>query len=154
MTPATLSKTRLQHRCFSLNFAIFLRKPFLMEQLRWLLLSTTKSVLVKLQTRSFLLWILLWLCLQELCEFFKTEITLNNCEWLLHRVKSVEIRSYFWSVFSCIQSEYRKIRTRNNSVFGQFSTRDFMIFDNLQPNTWGFIISIINNKFNDKYHDS
>ena len=45
-------------------------------------------------------------------------------------VKSVQIRSYFWTVFSCtwpeyrntgIQSEYRKIRTRNNSVFGHFS---------------------------------
>ena len=35
--------------------------------------------------------------------------------------KSAQIRSYFWSVFSCIQSEYRKIRTRNNSVFGYFS---------------------------------
>ena len=38
-----------------------------------------------------------------------------------HCVNSVQIRSYFWSVFSCIQSEYRKIRTRNNSVFGHFS---------------------------------
>ena len=54
-----------------------------------------------------------------------------------HSVKSVQIRSFFWSVFSCIwteygdllinlriQSEYRKIRTRNNSVFGHFSCRD------------------------------
>ena len=32
----------------------------------------------------------------------------------LHFVKSVQIRSYFCS-------EYRKIRTRNNSVFGHFS---------------------------------
>ena len=46
-----------------------------------------------------------------------------------HCVKSVQIRSYFWLVFSCIRieyvdllrSEYRKIRTRNNSVFGHFS---------------------------------
>ena len=49
-----------------------------------------------------------------------------------HGVKSVQIRIYFWSVFSCIwteygeiwslhiQSEYRKIRTRNNSIFGPF----------------------------------
>ena len=36
-------------------------------------------------------------------------------------VKSVQIWSYFWSVFSCIRSEYRKIRTRKNSVFGHFS---------------------------------
>ena len=31
-----------------------------------------------------------------------------------HCVKSVQVRSYFWSVFSCI-------RNRNNSVFGHFS---------------------------------
>ena len=48
-------------------------------------------------------------------------------------MKSIQIRSYFWSVFSSIrteygeilslriQSEHRKIRTRNNSVFGHFS---------------------------------
>ena len=39
----------------------------------------------------------------------------------LHCVKSVQIRSYFRSVFSCIRAEYRKIRTRNKSVFGRFS---------------------------------
>ena len=31
------------------------------------------------------------------------------------------IGSFFWSLFSYIQSKYRKIRTRKNSVFGQFS---------------------------------
>ena len=36
-------------------------------------------------------------------------------------MKSVQIWSFFWSVFSCIQSEYRKIRTRGNFVFGHFS---------------------------------
>ena len=36
-------------------------------------------------------------------------------------MKSVQIRSFFESVFSCIRTEYRKIRTRNNSVFGHFS---------------------------------
>ena len=45
-----------------------------------------------------------------------------------HCMKSVQIRSYYWSVFSCIRTEYgdsrskyRKIRTRNNSVLGHFS---------------------------------
>ena len=38
-----------------------------------------------------------------------------------HCVKSVQIRSFLWLVFSCIQSEYRKVRTRKNSVFGHFS---------------------------------
>ena len=38
-----------------------------------------------------------------------------------HCVKSVQIRSFFWSVFSCIRTEYRKIRIRKNSLFGHFS---------------------------------
>ena len=36
--PATLLKKRLLHRCFPVNFAKFLRTPFLKEHLRWLLL--------------------------------------------------------------------------------------------------------------------
>ena len=40
---------------------------------------------------------------------------------LQHWVKNVQMRGFFWSVFSCIWTEYRKIRTRKNSVFGHFS---------------------------------
>ena len=39
---------------------------------------------------------------------------------IYHCIKSVQIQIYFWSVFSCIWTEYRKIRTRNNFVFGHF----------------------------------
>ena len=42
-------------------------------------------------------------------------------------VKSVHIQRFFWFVFSRIRteySEYRKIRTRKNSVFGQFPHSD------------------------------
>ena len=46
--------------------------------------------------------------------------TLMWVRWMQHYVESVEIRSYFWLIFSCTRSEYRKIRTRNNSVFGHF----------------------------------
>ena len=38
LRPATLSKKRLWHRCFPVNFVKFLRTPFLTEHLRWLLL--------------------------------------------------------------------------------------------------------------------
>ena len=51
-----------------------------------------------------------------------------------HCVKSIQIRSFFWSLFShiwteygncrvnlCIQSKCGKIQTRKNSVLGQFS---------------------------------
>ena len=37
-------------------------------------------------------------------------------------MKSAQIRSYFWSLFSCIWTEYRKIRTKNNSLLGHFSS--------------------------------
>ena len=47
--------------------------------------------------------------------FFSTRHFLENC------VKSVQIQSYFWSVFSCIRTEYRKIWSKNKSVFGHFS---------------------------------
>ena len=36
-------------------------------------------------------------------------------------MESFQIRSFFWSIFSYIQSEYRKTRTRKNPVFGHFS---------------------------------
>ena len=40
---------------------------------------------------------------------------------MFHCVKSVQIRSFFWSVFSRIRTDYGEIRTRKNSVFGHFS---------------------------------
>ena len=48
---------------------------------------------------------------------------LSLCKSSLHCVKSVQIRSYLFLYFVNlrIQSEYRKIQTRNNSVFGHFS---------------------------------
>ena len=66
-------------------------------------------------------------------KLFKTLFVSWSCHYL-HCLKCVQIRSYFWSVFSCIRTKYdiysvnlriqfecRKIRTRNNTVFGQFS---------------------------------
>ena len=43
MRPATLLKKRLWHRCFPVNFAKFLRTPFFIEHLWWLLLVVTRS---------------------------------------------------------------------------------------------------------------
>ena len=64
------------------------------------------------------------------CDFFSAHNSATDspnfindpiCYIYVHCVKSVQIRRFFWSVFSCIQPEYRKIRTRKNSVFGHFS---------------------------------
>ena len=39
LTPATLFKKKLLHRCFPVNFAKFLRTPFCIEHLWWLCLK-------------------------------------------------------------------------------------------------------------------
>ena len=44
---------------------------------------------------------------------------IENTIWAKNCVKRTA--GSFWSVFSCIRTEYRKIRTRNNSAFGHFS---------------------------------
>ena len=46
-------------------------------------------------------------------------------------VKSVQIRCFFWSVFSRIQYKYGKIRTRQSCIFGHFSRNDSIIFCNV-----------------------
>ena len=51
---------------------------------------------------------------------------------LWQRIHTAWIRSFFRSVLSCIRSEYRKIRTRRNSVFEHFSRSD-----NLSDAHWG-----------------
>ena len=44
LRPATLLKKRLEHRCFPVNFAKFLRTPFFTEHLWWLLLQEVELV--------------------------------------------------------------------------------------------------------------
>ena len=60
-----------------------------------------------------------------------------------HCVKSVQIRSYFWSVFSCIRTGYRKLRTRNNSVFGHFSRTVYVMDFSITFQIWvGFCVFV------------
>ena len=76
----------------------------------------------------------------EFCEICKNTFFTEHLWWLLldikfhvteishlqpHCVKSAQIRSSFWSVFSCIRTEYRKIRTRKNSVSEHFKQCPF-----------------------------
>ena len=44
LRPATLLKKSLCHNCFSVNFAKFLRTPYIIEHLRWLLLTKYSAV--------------------------------------------------------------------------------------------------------------
>ena len=55
--------------------------------------------------------------------FFHNQMMLQNSGRMLHRIslrESVKIRSFLWSVFSCIQSEYRKKRTLKNPFWNFF----------------------------------
>ena len=59
-------------------------------------------------------------------------LTARRWKFNIHCVKSVQIRSFFWSVFPCIRTEYRKLRTRKNSAYGHFSRSYFLgIFQKL-----------------------
>ena len=42
----------------------------------------------------------------------------------MHCKKSIQIRTFYWSIFYRIRTECGKIRTRKNSVFGHFSCSD------------------------------
>ena len=57
----------------------------------------------------------LWSCKQDVLCF-------GYCK------KRVQIRSFFWSVFSRISTEYGEIRTRKNSLFGPFLRSDQLGF--------------------------
>ena len=68
-----------------------------------------------------------WRHKPNVCTFI-WQIYIRDVFWKLfqnssarHCEESVQMRSFFWSWFSCTQSEYRKMRTRKNFVFGHFS---------------------------------
>ena len=58
--PSTLLKKRLWHRCFPVNFEKFLRTPFLIEHLWWLLL-----LLLCFAVHMELLYLLIYFCVSS-----------------------------------------------------------------------------------------
>ena len=50
--------------------------------------------------------------------FFTKSPRTADCHW----VKNVQIRNFFWCVFSCIWTEYRKIRTKKTPYLDTFHT--------------------------------
>ena len=67
----------------------------------------------------------------------------------IHCVKSVLIWSYVWSVFSCIQSEYRKIRTRNNSAVIAW-WKNLMLTNKRTLKDWFYLEMVSHIVINDK----
>ena len=124
---------------FPMNIAKFLRTPILRNICKRLLLMVAlinpwlyKPVApTNLGTWSSFVFLTIWSLLFE-----------HSSNFNVHCVKSVQIRSFFWSLFSCIrteygellvnlriESEYKKMRTRNNSAFGHFSRSGYVKYD-------------------------
>ena len=102
-------------------------------------------------------------------------LTLNSSQSLRcdrHCVESCQIRSFFWSVFSHIRTEYGeilriqskcgKIRTIKNSVFGHFSRSTFKVaffcflyqFSKLYVNGLKYLTSTENLKCNNENQEN
>ena len=105
--------------------ASFKKRKNIKESLNWALLAILLRKLTNIQI----------LVLQQGVKVWKQKLILTEKLWkpkahpeeyweycrYFHCVKSAQIRSFFCSVFSCIQSKYRKIWTRKKFVLGHFS---------------------------------
>ena len=102
--PATLFKKRLWQRCFPVNFAKFLRAPFFIEHLWWLLL---KPWICYIRFNFFNLW-----------KFFTwVDHIQNQKKWvsLLKNVKNRIIFIWKWNFFQ--DFDRVAIFTKNNHFF-------------------------------------
>ena len=108
-----------RYRYFPLNFTKFLRTPFFIEHLRWLLLNLVKN------------------CCNEMM------LRLYDCNHSLRRhcVKSVQIRSLFWSVFFRIRTEYEELRSISPFLVRMRENTDqkILLFSTLFTQ-WGFFL--------------
>ena len=84
-------KTRLQRRCFLVNFAKFVGAPLLQSTARRLLLIIAVSIILVMKGE------------------LASQTVNNNTK---HCVKSVQIWSFVWSAFSRIRTEYGEIKKR------------------------------------------
>ena len=103
---------------------------------RWLIFLSS-NVLQMQNSRGELCFQLLWKCLCLLFLLFASvSKRFLDCITfqvkIIHWVKFVQIRSFFWSQFPFIHSEYRNMWTRKDSGFRQFSRSDFRIIKAFQ----------------------
>ena len=113
---STLLKKRIHHRFFPVSFVKFLRTPFFTEHLRWLLLNTTFFALT-------------WECWKfQQCQRFQQ---IQRCQSVAHSHKFGKASQFYeWQQIlhgECSNTEFflvriGKIRTRENSVFLDFSS--------------------------------
>ena len=109
-----------QHKCFPVKFAKFLRTPILKNICKWLLLSEPcQSSHMELLHWAFIL------TLSIISQRLKIEHAFGSCSlfWSLALREKCPNTEFF---LVRIKSEYRKIRTRKNSVFGATSHSDVL----------------------------
>ena len=99
LSPPTLLKNRLWHRCFPVNLSKFLRTPFFIEHLRWLLLQCSpflQSYLKFWTTWCRVLKLLIFNCRKQI--FSKIEGLIIRCvnlffisNWFFQYIKKINI---------------------------------------------------------------
>ena len=124
MKACNFIKKRLQHKCFLLNIAKILRAPILRIIWQQLLLYLMIPVFVLCQVAmletDYAISLKLNLRITYFCIHFQCLKSLQI--WVISGpyFPVFGLNTEIYSVNLCIQSEYRKIRTRNNFVFGHF----------------------------------
>ena len=124
LRPAILLKKRLWHRCFSRNFAKFLRTPSPTEHLRWLLLFLTmpKKYCMWMNSnftgnqswnKNKYLHLFLTLMLKKSC-FFNVKLILLMNNFYKHIFSSSCLQMFFkislWKI-----SQYPELKTDSNT---------------------------------------
>ena len=106
-------------------------KKFIADIVLWYLhIFIFMNFMTTLRNLCFFFWLIHFFHLIWLPKTLWQMAALHISKYIYHSVKSGQIRSYFWSVFSCI-------RIRNNSVFGHFSSSIYLfIFISTYPSIY------------------
>ena len=78
--------------------------------------------------------------------FYESGLAWVSTAIIMHQVKSVQIRSYFWSVFSCIRTEYGpylSVFSPNTGKYGPEITPYLNTFHAVLISIWLFFIEMV-----------
>ena len=138
LRPATLLKKRLWLKCFPVNFAKFLRAPFLHNTSGWLLLTKLHEPNRRKMGLpiSELRWLLnVWTCHGILCfhfHFFCLETTLQDSNWM--KTISVVVMFFFpkvsfrkYLITAMFKVLYQQLRGNLTTAFERHLTTEYFM---------------------------
>ena len=124
--PASLSKIETLLQVFSCEFCEIFKNIFFTDYFRWLLLELLRfSEFLMFQFHVVAIGILFY----KFLLIYYTFLSVTHC------VKSVWIRSFFWSVFSCIWTEYGDLLSLNAGKYGKYGPEKTPYLDNFRAKT-------------------